>query len=118
LNDFDIFSLRRFDSGGFKHGQNSRRNALNSPLQLAGWGGFCVLIGVVLLPDMRRSGIVRSNFTFVPVMFAASCVLHPWCKRTAAKELSWLNMEVRAFACSLLAARGDAFSTRGTAIDA
>lgn len=87
------------------------------PLQLAGWGGFCVLIGVVLLPDMGRAGIVRSNFTFILVMFAASCVLHLWCKRTVAKELSWFAVEVRAFGCSLLAGMLSAFAVLLSTLD-
>jgi two-component system LytT family sensor kinase len=87
------------------------------PLQLAGWGCFCVLIALVLLPDLGHEGIVRGNFTFTLVMFAASCVLHPWCKRTAAKELSWFAVEVRAFACSLLAGMLSAFAVLLTTLD-
>jgi LytS/YehU family sensor histidine kinase len=87
------------------------------PLQLAGWGCLCVLIGVALLPDMGRAGMLRSNCTFILLMFAASCVLHPWCKRTAAKELAWIAVEVRAFACSLLAGMLTAFAVLLSTLD-
>ena len=87
------------------------------PVQLAGWGCLCLLIGVALLPDIGRAGMLRSNGTFILVMFAASCVLHPWCKRTAAKELSWLAMEARAFAWSLVAGMLSAFAALLSTLD-
>ena len=87
------------------------------PVQLAGWGCLCLLIGVALLPDIGRAGMLRSNGTFILVMFAASCVLHPWCKRTAAKELSWLAVEARAFAWSLVAGMLSAFAALLSTLD-
>ena len=73
------------------------------PLQIAGWVGFYVLTLVSILPTLTQSGKLRGSSLFVVSMFAASCLLRPACRLLMSRAFSWIALETRAFAWSLVA---------------
>jgi two-component system, LytTR family, sensor kinase len=73
------------------------------PLQIAGWIGFYVLTLVSILPTLTQPGKLRGSSLFVVSMFAASCLLRPVCRSLMSRAFSWIALETRAFAWSLVA---------------
>lgn len=73
------------------------------PLQIAGWCCYCGLVLVSILPSLKRPGTLRGSSVFVLSMFAASCLLRPVCRSLMSRGFSWIALETRAFAWSLIA---------------
>ncbi|MGD0930251.1 MAG: histidine kinase [Candidatus Korobacteraceae bacterium] len=73
------------------------------PLQIAGWGCYCGLVLVSILPSLKQPGTLRGSGVFVLSMFAASCLLRPVCRSLIRRGFSWMALEMRAFVCSLIA---------------
>lgn len=74
------------------------------PLQIVGWGCLYVWTLVSILPSLKQPGTLRGSSLFIVTMFAASCLLRPVCRSLIRREFSWIALETRAFAWSLLAA--------------
>ena len=89
------------------------RKELNLPsfwrLQFMGWGCFLILVLVVSLPYAKETGVLSDDVWFVASLFIASCVLRPLCRSLARRSLSWLGLETRAFAWSVLVGAAAAF---------
>ena len=73
------------------------------PLQIAGWGCYCGLVLVSILPSLKQPGMLRGSSVFVLSMFAASCLLRPVCRSLMSRGFSWMALEMRAFVWSLIA---------------
>lgn len=84
-----------------------RRDELGFPtfwqLQVVGWACFYLLVLVAALPYLKQPGTVRLNSVFVFSMFAASWPLRPVCRSLRRGAFSWIALELRSFAWSLLA---------------
>jgi two-component system, LytTR family, sensor kinase len=72
-------------------------------LQVYGWSGFYVLVLVALVSSLRFRELVWANTIWFLCMFATSFLLRPVCRALMARSLSWIALEVWAFACSILA---------------
>ncbi len=72
------------------------------PLQIGGWLCFYLWGSISLLPFLRQPGTLRASTVFVLSMFAASCLLRPVCRSLMRHAFSWIALETRAFAWSLL----------------
>jgi two-component system LytT family sensor kinase len=73
------------------------------PLQIVGWSCYCGLVFVSILPILKRPGTLRGSSVFIASMFVASCLLRPVCRSLINRALSWIALEMRAFAWSLMA---------------
>ena len=73
------------------------------PLQIAGWGCYCGLVLVSILPSLKQPGMLRGSSVFVLSMFAASCLLRPVCRSLMSRGFSWMALEMRALVWSLIA---------------
>jgi two-component system LytT family sensor kinase len=73
------------------------------PLQIGGWIFFYLLMLVAILPELKKPGMWSVNTACVLGMFIASFFLRPICRSLQKRGLSWIDLEVRAFAWSLLA---------------
>jgi two-component system, LytTR family, sensor kinase len=73
------------------------------PLQIAGWSCYCGLVFLSILPSLKQPGTLRGSGVFILSMFAASCLLRPVCRSLMSRASSWLALEIRAFAWSLIA---------------
>ena len=73
------------------------------PLQIAGWSCYCGLVFLSILPSLKQPGTLRGSGVFILSMFAASCLLRPVCRSLMTRASSWLALEIRAFAWSLIA---------------
>jgi two-component system, LytTR family, sensor kinase len=73
------------------------------PLQILGWSCYCGLVFVSILPSLKQPGTLRGSSVFVLSMFAASCLLRPVCRSLMDHAFSWIALEVRVFAWSLMA---------------
>jgi two-component system, LytTR family, sensor kinase len=73
------------------------------PLQIVGWSCYCGLVVVSILPTLKQPGTLRGSSVFVLSMFAASCLLRPVCRSLINRAFSWIALEMRAFAWSLIA---------------
>ncbi len=77
------------------------------PLQIAGWIFFYLLMLVAILPELKKPGMFIANSGCVAAMFIASFFLHPICRSLRTRRLSWIDLEIRAFAwCMLLGSVG------------
>jgi len=72
------------------------------PLQLIGWSGFYILNLLSNLPTLDKPGTISDNTAYVVPMFAMSCLLWPVCRGLRRRQSSWIALESRAFAWSLL----------------
>jgi two-component system, LytTR family, sensor kinase len=81
-----------------------RRRAATLPtfwgVQIVGWCCFYLSAVVTALPELRSGGLWTAS-AFVLVTFVASCLLRPVCRSLMRRPLSWIALEVRAFAWSL-----------------
>jgi two-component system, LytTR family, sensor kinase len=73
------------------------------PLQIGGWIFFYLLMLVAILPELKKPGMWAVNTACVLAMFIASFFLRPICRSLQKRGLSWIDLETRAFAWSLLA---------------
>lgn len=73
------------------------------PLQILGWACFYVWVLISILPLLRRPGTLRGSSILVVSMFAVSCLLRPVCRSLIRRAFSWIALEMRAFAWSLMA---------------
>jgi hypothetical protein len=80
-------------------------------LQTIGWLGFWLLVLVASIPSLKDPGELRDSAVFVCSMFGVSCLLHPLCRSLVRRPLSFLALEIRAFACSLMAGAAAATAT-------
>jgi two-component system LytT family sensor kinase len=69
-------------------------------VQIVGWACFYASAVVTALPELS-SGRLWTASAFVLVTFVASCLLRPVCRSLIRRPLSWIGLEVRAFAWSL-----------------
>ncbi len=58
---------------------------------------------VSILPSIKQPGTLRGSSVFVLSMFAASCALRPVCRSLLKRAFSWIALETRALAWSLIA---------------
>jgi two-component system sensor histidine kinase AlgZ len=80
-------------------------------LQALGWSGFYLLVSVASLAFLKETGVFWGNTIFVVLLFLASCALRYACRALLRRSLTWLALELRLFAWSLLAG---ALATLGT----
>jgi len=73
------------------------------PLQLVGWCCYCGLVFVSILPSLKQPGLLRGSSVFILSMFMASCLLRPVCRSLISRSFSWIALEMRALAWSLVA---------------
>lgn len=73
------------------------------PVQIAGWSCFYVWAFISILPSLKQPGTLRGSSFLVVSMFAASCLLRLVCRSLIRRGFSWLTLEMRAFAWSLVA---------------
>jgi two-component system LytT family sensor kinase len=81
-----------------------RRRAATLPtfwgVQLVGWSCFYLSAVVTAIPELK-SGRLWTASAFVLTTFAASCLLRPVCRSLIRRPLTWIALEVRAFAWCL-----------------
>jgi two-component system LytT family sensor kinase len=81
-----------------------RRGAASLPtfwsVQLVGWCCFYLSAVVTAVPELRAGGLWNAS-AFVIMTFAASCLLRPVCRSLIRRPLTWIALEVRAFAWSI-----------------
>ena len=84
-----------------------KRDELGFPsfwlLQVCGWSGFYVLVLAALLTSLKLPGLVRNNTIWFLCMFATTFVLRPLCRSLMGRSLSWIGLELWAFAYSFFA---------------
>jgi len=82
-----------------------KRDELGFPsfwlLQVCGWGGFYLLVLTAIVGSFKVPGLVRSNTIWFLCMFTTSFLLRPFCRSLMVRSLSWIALEVWAFACSI-----------------
>ncbi len=82
-----------------------RRDDLGFPtfwtIQISAWLCFYVWGSISLLPNLRLPGALLGNNVFFVSLFVVSSLLRPVCRSLMGRALSWIALEVRAFAWSL-----------------
>jgi two-component system, LytTR family, sensor kinase len=71
-------------------------------VQIGGWVCFYLWGSISLLPFLRQPGALRANTVFFVTLFIASSLMRPVCRSLMRHTYSWLALELRAFAWSLL----------------
>jgi two-component system, LytTR family, sensor kinase len=71
-------------------------------VQIAAWVCFYLWGSISLLPYLRQPGALRGNTVFFVSLFVASSLLRPVCRSLMGHAYSWIGLEMRAFAWSLL----------------
>jgi hypothetical protein len=71
-------------------------------VQIGAWLCFYLWGSISLLPFLRQPGALRANTVFFITLFAASSLLRPVCRSLIRHAFSWIALEIRAFAWSLL----------------
>ena len=79
-------------------------------LQFMGWMAFCFVLLVAVLP-YRKTEEFRDQTIACAIMFLASCVLRPVCRSLLRRSLSWISLELRALAWSVVVGTVAAFAT-------
>jgi len=81
-----------------------KRDELGFPLfwqlQIAGWVCLYVLVLGADIPGLGRDRQLQYDTLAVAFMFLGSCLLRPVCRAMVRRSLSWLALEMRAFAWS------------------
>jgi two-component system, LytTR family, sensor kinase len=84
-----------------------KRDELGYPsfwlLQVCGWGGFYLLVLAALLSSYKLPELIRADTIWFLCMFATTLLLRPFCRSLMARSLSWIALEVWAFASSFFA---------------
>jgi two-component system, LytTR family, sensor kinase len=84
-----------------------KRDELGFPsfwqLQFAGWVCLYWLVLGADIPGLKRGRQLQYDSLAVALMFLGSCLLRPVCRTLLRRSFSWLALEIRAFAWSLLA---------------
>jgi hypothetical protein len=78
-------------------------------VQIAAWVCFYLWGSISLLPFLRQPGALRSNNFFFITLFAVSSLLRPICRSLMSRAFSWIALEIRAFAWSLLGGVSSAY---------
>jgi two-component system, LytTR family, sensor kinase len=84
-------------------------------LQAVGFGGFTLSALIADLPSLGDVQILRSSGAFALWTFAASCLLRFACRYLIRRDLSWVTLELSAFAWCIPLGLGVGFLTRLTA---
>jgi two-component system, LytTR family, sensor kinase len=71
-------------------------------IQIASWICFYLWGSISLLPFLRQPGALRGNTLFFLTLFTVSSLLRPVCRSLLRHDFSWIALEIRAFAWSLL----------------
>jgi two-component system, LytTR family, sensor kinase len=78
-------------------------------IQIAAWVCFYLWGSISLLPFLRQPGALRGNTAFFATLFVASSLLRPVCRSLMRRSYSWIALEIRAFAWSLLGGASSAY---------
>jgi two-component system, LytTR family, sensor kinase len=80
-------------------------------LQMMGWPCFYLLVLVASIPDLNRPGVLGGQTVGVAFLVLGSCALHPVCRSLRRRSLSWLALELKAFAWSVIIGTAGALAT-------
>jgi len=75
-------------------------------LQALGWAGLYGLVLAATIPFLSQAGALKDSSWAMIFMFLASCLLRPICRSLARRPISWLALEIRAFAWSVVLGAG------------
>lgn len=71
-------------------------------VQITAWVCFYLWGSIQLLPFLHQPGALLGNTVFFVVLFVASSLMRPICRSLMGHAYSWIGLEARAFAWSLL----------------
>jgi two-component system, LytTR family, sensor kinase len=81
-------------------------------LQTMGWLGFYILVLLTILPYHRQEEFAYQTICCA-TLFLASCLLRPVCRFLLQRRPLWLTLEIRAFACCVVAGAAATFAAEG-----